>query len=218
MSATGEPVPFEVDEPGVYLHGTKADLAAGDMLVPGRGSNFEEGRVMNHVYFTATLDAAVWGADFAAGQGRGRIYIVEPSGAFEDDPNVTNKRVPRESDAVLPQPRAAARGGRACRLGGPLTGEVAGDAGRTQCVETGGCSQDRRLIYGGSRPPVDRSPLEPPDVAAQRRFGTRFSPATVNPPPIGPTMSRRCAARNRFASSVLWCSARCGLSLSHRAV
>ena len=94
MSATGEPVPFEVYEPGVYLHGTKADLAVGDVLVPGRESNFEEGRVMNHVYFTATLDAAVWGAELAAGQGSGRIYIVEPAGAFEDDPNVTNKRFP----------------------------------------------------------------------------------------------------------------------------
>ena len=92
MSTTGEPVPFEVYEPGVYLHGTKADLAVGDVLVPGRESNFEEGRVMNHVYFTATLDAAVWGAELAAGQGRGRIYVVEPEGAFEDDPNVTNKR------------------------------------------------------------------------------------------------------------------------------
>ena len=47
MSTTGEPVPFEVYEPGVYLHGTKADLAVGDVLVPGRESNFEEGRVMN---------------------------------------------------------------------------------------------------------------------------------------------------------------------------
>ena len=87
-------MPFEVYEPGVYLHGTKADLAVGDVLVPGRESNFEEGRVMNHVYFTATLDAAVWGAELAVGQGRGRIYIVEPAGAFEDDPNVTNKRFP----------------------------------------------------------------------------------------------------------------------------
>ena len=64
------------------------------MLVPGRESNFEDGRVMNHVYFTATLDAAVWGAELAAGQGRGRIYIVEPSGEFEDDPNVTDKKYP----------------------------------------------------------------------------------------------------------------------------
>ena len=94
MSTTGEPVPFEVYEPGVYLHGTKADLAVGDLLVPGRRSNFDEGRTMNHVYFTATLDAAVWGAELAAGQGPGRIYLVEPSGAFEDDPNVTDKKFP----------------------------------------------------------------------------------------------------------------------------
>ena len=92
MSATGEPVPFEVYEPGVYLHGTKADLAAGETLTPGRESNFEAGRVMNHVYFTATLDAAVWGAELAAGRGRGRIYLVEPIGEFEDDPNVTDKK------------------------------------------------------------------------------------------------------------------------------
>jgi rifampin ADP-ribosylating transferase len=94
MSARGEPVPFEVYEPGVYLHGTKADLAVGEMLVPGRESNFEEGRVMNHVYFTATLDAAVWGAELAAGHGPGRIYVVEPLGGFEDDPNVTDKKFP----------------------------------------------------------------------------------------------------------------------------
>ncbi len=89
-----EPVPFEVYEAGVYLHGTKADLAVGDLLVAGRESNFETGRVMNYVYFTATLDAAVWGAELAAGDGRGRIYIVEPTGEFEDDPNVTDKKFP----------------------------------------------------------------------------------------------------------------------------
>lgn len=94
MSATSEPVPFEVFEAGVYLHGTKANLAAGELLVPGRESNFEEGRVMNYVYFTATLDAAAWGAELAAGEGRGRIYLVEPQGRFEDDPNVTDKRFP----------------------------------------------------------------------------------------------------------------------------
>lgn len=87
-----EPVPFEVYEPGVYLHGTKSNLAVGDLLVPGRESNFEDGRPMNYVYFTATLDAATWGAELASGDGRGRIYIVEPTGDFEDDPNVTNKR------------------------------------------------------------------------------------------------------------------------------
>lgn len=85
---------FEGYEAGVYLHGTKADLAVGDMLMPGRESNFEDGRLMNYVYFTATLDAATWGAELAAGESRGRIYIVEPLGEFEDDPNVTNKRFP----------------------------------------------------------------------------------------------------------------------------
>src|SRR5262245_32296800 len=94
MSASREPVPFEVYEADVYLHGTKADLAVGDLLVPGRESNFEAGRVMNFVYFTATLDAAVWGAELAAGKARGRIYIVEPTGEFEDDPNVTDKKFP----------------------------------------------------------------------------------------------------------------------------
>jgi rifampin ADP-ribosylating transferase len=94
VSASREPVPFEVYEAGVYLHGTKADLAVGELLVPGRESNFEAGRMMNFVYFSATLDAAVWGAELAAGEGRGRIYIVEPTGEFEDDPNLTDKKFP----------------------------------------------------------------------------------------------------------------------------
>ncbi len=94
MNEAAEPVPFEVYQAGVYLHGTKSDLAVGGVLVPGRESNFEEGRVMNFVYFTETLDAATWGAELAVGTGRGRIYFVEPMGEFEDDPNVTNKRYP----------------------------------------------------------------------------------------------------------------------------
>jgi rifampin ADP-ribosylating transferase len=94
MGATREPVPFEVYEAGVFLHGTKADLAVGELLMAGRESNFEEGRVMNYVYFTATLDAAVWGAELAAGDARERIYLVEPTGGFEDDPNVTDKKFP----------------------------------------------------------------------------------------------------------------------------
>ena len=94
MIAPRVPVPFEVYEPGVYLHGTKAELAVGDLLVAGRESNFERGRTMNYIYFTATLDAATWGAELAAGDGRGRIYLVEPTGEFEDDPNVTDKKFP----------------------------------------------------------------------------------------------------------------------------
>lgn len=87
-----EPVPFAPYEP--YLHGTRADLSMGDLLVAGRESNFEAGRTMNYIYFTRTLDAATWGAELALGDGVGRIYLVEPTGDFEDDPNVTNKRFP----------------------------------------------------------------------------------------------------------------------------
>jgi rifampin ADP-ribosylating transferase len=88
------PVPFEVHESGALLHGTKAQLAVGDLLVPGRPSNYQEGRIMNHVYVTETLDAAAWGAEMAPGDGRPRIYLVEPLGALEDDPNVTDKKLP----------------------------------------------------------------------------------------------------------------------------
>lgn len=88
------PKPFEVHESGALLHGTKADLGVGDLLVPGRESNFEQGRIMNHVYVTRTLDAAVWGAELAKGDEPGRIYIVECEGPLEDDPNVTDKKLP----------------------------------------------------------------------------------------------------------------------------
>ena len=91
---TSRPTPFKVHSPGLLLHGTKADLAAGDLLVPGRPSNFGRGRIANHVYVTATLDAAAWGAELALGDGRGRIYVVEPLGTLEDDPNVTDKKFP----------------------------------------------------------------------------------------------------------------------------
>ena len=94
MSVTSVPVPFEIYKAGVYLHGTKADLAVGELLQPGCESNYEEGRMMTYVYFTATLDAAVWGAELAAGDTRERIYIVQPCGEFENDPNLTDKRFP----------------------------------------------------------------------------------------------------------------------------
>jgi rifampin ADP-ribosylating transferase len=88
------PKPFEAHESGALLHGTKADLRVGDLLVAGHRSNFEEGRTANHVYVTETLDAAAWGAELAEGEGPGRIYIVEPTGSLEDDPNVTDKKFP----------------------------------------------------------------------------------------------------------------------------
>jgi rifampin ADP-ribosylating transferase len=77
----------------VFYHGTKADLAVGDLIRPGFRSNFVE-RELKHIYFSATLDAATWGAELAKGEGRGRIYIVEPTGEFEDDPNLTDKKFP----------------------------------------------------------------------------------------------------------------------------
>ena len=83
---------------GPFYHGTKAALEPGDELVPGYGSNFQEGRVSNNIYFTALVETAAWGAELATALAgselRGRIYVVEPLGPFEDDPNVTNKRFP----------------------------------------------------------------------------------------------------------------------------
>lgn len=99
-SGTHVPVTYErcdhIDGP--FYHGTKSKLAVGDELVPGHGSNFQAGRVSNNIYFTALVETAAWGAELAtalAGSGeRGHIYVVEPLGPFEDDPNVTNKRFP----------------------------------------------------------------------------------------------------------------------------
>lgn len=77
-----------------YFHGTKASLKTGDQIKPGFKSNYGQGKAARYVYITATLDAAIWGAELAAGEGRGRIYIVEPSGPIEDDPNLTDKKFP----------------------------------------------------------------------------------------------------------------------------
>lgn len=74
-------------------HGTKADLKPGDLIEPGCTSNYAE-RKAAYVYLTATLNAATWGAELASGEGPGRIYVVEPTGPIEDDPNLTDKRFP----------------------------------------------------------------------------------------------------------------------------
>lgn len=83
-----------VDDPGPFFHGTKAQLDAGDTIVAGYSSNFGQRRNANHVYITATLDAAVWGAELAVGEGDGHIYEVEPTGPIENDPNLTDKKFP----------------------------------------------------------------------------------------------------------------------------
>jgi hypothetical protein len=76
-----------------FFHGTKADLTKGDLIGPGHASNYGK-RKAAYVYLSATLDAAIWGAELALGEGQGRIYIVEPTGPFEDDPNLTDRKFP----------------------------------------------------------------------------------------------------------------------------
>lgn len=79
---------------GPFYHGTKADLAVGDLLTAGGKSNYREGLKMNHIYFAANADGAGFAAALAAGEGKERVYIVEPTGEFEHDPNVTDKKFP----------------------------------------------------------------------------------------------------------------------------
>lgn len=78
----------------LFYHGTKADLHSGDLITPGYHSNYGKRNKANYVYLTATLDAATWGAELAPGNAPGRIYIVEPTGSYEDDPNLTDKKFP----------------------------------------------------------------------------------------------------------------------------
>jgi hypothetical protein len=89
-----EPIRARAGDPGPFYHGTKADLAPGDMLEPGYNSNYGERAKANYVYLTATLDAATWGAELGVGEGPGRIYRVEPTGPIENDPNLTDQRFP----------------------------------------------------------------------------------------------------------------------------
>ena len=77
-----------------YYHGTRADLNPEDLIKPGYNSNFGSRKAANHIYLTATEDAAVWGAELSIGEGPGRIYVVEPTGPIEDDPNLTDKKFP----------------------------------------------------------------------------------------------------------------------------
>jgi len=84
------PTPFAQ----TFFHGTKADLKIGDLIKVGFNSNYVQIDKLNHIYLTATLDAAIWGAELASGEGRERIYLVEPTGSIEDDPNLTDKKFP----------------------------------------------------------------------------------------------------------------------------
>ncbi len=88
MAVTG------VLDEGPFFHGTKADLRVGELLTAGFRSNYRPEILMNHIYFTALVDGAGLAAELAAGDGAPRVYVVEPTGDFEDDPNVTDKKFP----------------------------------------------------------------------------------------------------------------------------
>ena len=77
-----------------FYHGTKANLKHGELIEPGFNSNYGQRNKAKYVYLTATIDAAIWGAELSLGEGVGKIYIVEPTGPFEDDPNLTDKKFP----------------------------------------------------------------------------------------------------------------------------
>jgi len=77
-----------------FFHGTKADLKIGDFIKIGTNSNYGQRKKAKYIYLTATLDAAIWGAELALGEGHERIYLVEPIGPIEDDPNLTDKKFP----------------------------------------------------------------------------------------------------------------------------
>ena len=128
------PTPFvawtdALGRPG-YLHGTKARLHAGDLLEPGRASNFGVATPSAFVYFTGTLDAATWGAELAQGEGDGHIYIVEPTGPFEDDPNLTNQRFAGNPTQSFRSRAPPARSRRAPPLDRPRPRPGAGHARR----------------------------------------------------------------------------------------
>jgi hypothetical protein len=88
MTATDSAIP-----PQLY-HGTRADLKPGDLIAAGYSSNYGARKQAGWVYLTGTMDAAIWGAELAVGEGRERIYIVEPTGAIVDDPNLTDRKFP----------------------------------------------------------------------------------------------------------------------------
>ncbi len=84
------PTPFAQ----TYFHGTKADLKPGDFIEAGNNSNFGQRKNARYIFLTATLDAAIWGAELALAEGRERIYLVEPTGPIEDDPDLTDRKFP----------------------------------------------------------------------------------------------------------------------------
>ena len=89
-SNSNGPSPFSQ----TFFHGTKADLQIGEFIEVGINSNYGQKKKAKYIYLSATLDAAIWGTELALGEGRERIYLVEPTGPIEDDPNLTDKKFP----------------------------------------------------------------------------------------------------------------------------
>lgn len=92
--ATAATLKYLPSDPGPFYHGTKADLQVGDLLTAGGKSNYQQELRMNHIYFTALVNGAGLAAALAQGAARERVYLVEPTGPFENDPNVTDKKIP----------------------------------------------------------------------------------------------------------------------------
>ncbi len=90
QKSSGQAAPFAQ----TYFHGTKADLKVGDLIEGGYHSNYGQRKNAKYIFLTATLDAAIWGAELSVGNGRERIYLVEPTGELEDDPDLTDKKFP----------------------------------------------------------------------------------------------------------------------------
>ena len=102
------------DKPDAFYHGTKAQLNPGDLIAPGFAGNYADRKQNIYVYLTGTLEAAIWGAELALGDGPGRIYVVEPTGPIMDDPNLTNTRYPGN-------PTKSYRSGEPLRVTGEIT-------------------------------------------------------------------------------------------------
>ncbi len=113
-----------------YFHGTKADLKVGDMIEVGYNSNYGEGKSARYIFLTATLDAAIWGAELAYGEGRGRIYCVESTGPVENDPDLTDKKFPGN-------PTMSFRSEHPFRVVGEVVGWVGHDADQVNAMKAG---------------------------------------------------------------------------------
>ena len=167
----------DVLDEGPFFHGTKADLRVGDLLTAGFRSNYRPEIVMNHIYFTALRDGAGLAAELAPGEADPRVYLVEPTGAFENDPNVTDKKFPGKP-SVLPVQRTTQGRRRGHRLDEANPRGTAGmarpagsDPGRRARRDhqlTGGPSgHAQRLDAGGGGEPTAGLRLE----AADRQNG-----------------------------------------------